>query len=193
MRMLRLLSVLSVLSLPAFADEDRSSSLDPSFRGQGAINDASAQRRAQMISGFIGIPAWYWGYGGFPFSVGGRFYQPILHDGFIPPVNDSFGLEFGADFVGIGARSFGGIVGLPIEGLWAFHFTPKFAAYMKLGLALELYFGTLYWPYGGYTSTVAVGLQPIAGVGGWYKFSDKVSLRFELGYPGLKVGLGFDL
>ncbi len=143
-----------------------------------------------MISAFVGVPAWYWGYGGFPFSIGGRFYQPILHDGLVPSINDSIGLEFGADFIGIGSRVFGGLIGIPLEALWAFHFTPNLAAYFKLGIALEVRFGS--WCWGGVCGG-AVTAGPIAGLGVWYKVSDAIFLRLEVGYPGLKIGLGFPL
>ena len=179
---------LPALAAPVTAD---STGLDPAFRGPGAIDDGSPQHRSQLISVFVGVPAWYWGYGGFPFSVGGRFYQPILHDGLIPGANDSIGLEFGADFIGIGSSTFAGLVGIPIEGLWAFHFTPKFAAYFKLGVALEVRFGC--WRWDARVCGGAVTAGAIADLGVWFKISDSVYLRAEVGYPGLKLGLGFPL
>jgi hypothetical protein len=192
--MLRHLAVCSllVLAAPAFAEEAQpapgTSSLDPSFKGKGSVTDASPQRRRPLISVFLGLPAWYWGYGGVPFSLGGRYLLPILHDGFAPTLNDSFSVEFGADFIGLGRSAFAVSIGIPAELMWALHITPKFAAYLKAGIALELNFGD--WSgFGAGRGFISAG--PIVGIGGWYAISDGLRLRLELGYPGLKIGLGF--
>ena len=95
------------------------------FRQAGGLLDRGEHKRDMMVSAFVGLP-WYFGYGGFPLGVSGRFYLPLMHDGFIPPVNDSFGLEFGADFLAVFA-SFGTLVeiGIPAEVLWTFYLTPS--------------------------------------------------------------------
>ncbi len=183
----------TVLAFTAVASEGPTANnvgLDPSLRGPGALDDRSPQHRPQLISVFLGIPAWYGGYGGFPFSVGGRFFQPILHDGLIPEANDSIGIEVGADFLGIGARPFAGLFSIPIELMWAFHFTPRLAAYVKLGVALEIRFTS--WCWGGVCGTGAAA-GPIADLGVWFKATDSIYLRLELGYPGVKLGVGFPL
>jgi hypothetical protein len=110
-------------------------------------------------------------------------------------INDSFSIEAGIDFIGVGSPryfGFGGFaIGVPVEVMWAFHFSDKFALYGKAGLALEL------WPTGwcGYEGVGCRGffLTPqIIGAGGlMFKASDLIVLRAELGYPGLKVGIGF--
>ncbi len=205
MRALRCLWLLTiVLALPTVAaskaEPDKSdkesvadkTGLDSSFRSAGGIIDASHQQRPQLISAFVGIPAAYWGYGGFPFSLGGRFFQPILHDGAIPEVNDFIGIELGADFIGVGSRVFGALLAIPVEALWGFQLTSKFSVYAKLGIAVEIHFGS--WCWGGVcTGAGSVGVGAIANVGLWYKVSDSVWLRAEVGYPGLKLGLGFPL
>jgi len=182
---------LPALAAPITAD---STGLDPSFRGPGAIDDASPQHRPQLLSAFVGIPAWYWGYGASPPASAAVSTSRFCMTGSCPTPNDSIGLEFGADFIGIGSSVFGGLIGIPIEALWAFHFTPKLAAYFKLGIALEVRFGS--WCWGGGASRVcggAVTAGAIADLGIWYKISDAVYLRVEVGYPGLKLGLGFPL
>jgi len=184
----------SLTATPALADEDKpassSGSLDPSLRGPGSLSDASPQRRHPMISLFVGFPAGYFGYGGVPFSVGGRYLQPILHDGFVPTINDSFSVEIGADLYVLGASRFGAAIGIPIELMWALHFSQKFAGYLKLGAALELRFlGD--WCWGGFCSAIGAGI--VAQLGIMYRLTDTITLRVELGYPGLKLGLGFPL
>ncbi len=170
--------------------------IDSAFKGPGSIVDRSPQHRSQMLSIFVGIPAWYGYYGGpgfgFPLSVGGRFYQPIAHNGFIHDVNDSVGIEFGADFISIFSSSYGGLIALPVEGMWQFHLTKDFSAYAKLGIAFEIGFGSGY-RFGGYSTAAYFTANAIAGVGIMYKVSDVLVLRAEAGYPGIKVGLGFNL
>lgn len=192
--LLAFLTLSSVTATAAFADEDKpapSGSLDPSLRGPGSLSDASPHHRHQMISIFLGLPAGYWGYGGVPFSVGGRYLQPILHDGFVPSINDSFSLEAGVDLFALGATRFGALLAIPVEAMWGLHFSPKFSGYLKLGAQLELRFlGDWCWNgiCGGF-----LGVGFIGQLGIMYALTEAITLRVELGYPGLKVGLGFPL
>lgn len=167
-------------------------SIDPSLKGPGSLSDASPQRRKPMVSVFLGFPAGYWAYGGIPFSVGGRYLQPILHDGFIPTVNDSFSVEAGVDLFAIGRANFGFALAIPIEAMWALHFSSNFAGYLKLGVSLEARFGE--WCAAGVCGgAFHFGPGFIGNLGILYKFTEAIALRVELGYPGLKVGLGFPL
>jgi hypothetical protein len=196
MRSFALATVLSVSFLgspSALADNAKpAASLDSSFRGPGSLADASPQRRHPMLSLFLGFPAGYFGYGGVPFSIGGRYLQPILHDGFVPSLNDSFSVEFGADLYALGhLRYFGAAIGIPVEAMWALHFSEKLSGYLKLGASIELRFlGE--WCWGGICNGF-VGAGIVAQLGVMYRISDALTLRAEIGYPGLKVGLGFPL
>jgi hypothetical protein len=192
--LIALLSLSSVAASVAHADDAKPSSsggIDPSLRGPGSLSDASPQRRKSMISIFLGLPAGYWGYGGIPFSIGGRYLQPILHDGFVPTINDSFSLEAGVDLFALGASRFGALLAIPIEATWALHFSTKFAGYLKLGAQLELRFlGD--WCWGGVCGGF-LGAGFIGQLGIMYQLTDAITLRVEVGYPGLKLGLGFPL
>jgi hypothetical protein len=161
------------------------------FRHQGALLDRSPQHRDQQLSVFLGLPSsiWYYGFG---LGVGARYYIPILHDGFIPAVNDEFGIEFGADFTGaFGYGYFLPIVDIPVEVMWNFHFTQNFSAYAKVGIAFELqFYGSNY--YLG-RNNLYFTVNPVTAVGLFYKFSNTLSLRAEVGYPWIKVGLAFAL
>lgn len=160
------------------------------FRQQGGLLDRSPQRRSQELSFFLGLPYNYFYYG-FGVGLGARYYIPILHDGFIPAVNDEFGIEFGADFTGAFGGYFLPIIDIPVEVMWNFHFTPKFSAYAKVGVALEL---SIYSnAYLTYSAGTHVGVQPVSGVGLHYKINDTINLRAEVGYPWVKIGLGFNL
>ncbi len=162
---------------------------DPSFRDRGGLLDASSQRRPQMLSIFLGFPYSYYYYG-FPLGISGRYYFPVLHDGFVPTINDSFGLEVGADLLLVGRNGFSTFLAIPIEAMWALHFFPKFAMYLKLGAALEFRLGRACGPKECFEG-FGVGAYPIGTLGFWYAFTDTVRLRFELGYPWVKIGLGF--
>lgn len=192
---------LALASLPAFAEDEKDKDAKPAatsdtptgatFHQNGALLDRSPQKRKMMISIFAGLPYGYYYYG-FPFGVGGRFLIPILHDGFISTVNESFGIEFGADLLGVLGARFYPTIGLPVEVYWQFHFTSKLSAYAKAGVVIE--FNPV--PYTCGASIVCrgyVSASPIGNVGLIYKFGPTVSFRAEAGYPWIKVGLGFDL
>jgi len=190
-----LLLALALSATPVLADDAPPSGSDtPSestWRRSGALLDRSPQRRSQLLSVFVGLPYGYFYYG-FPFGIGGRYLIPILHDGFIPAINDSFSIEFGADLTGVVGASFYPTLGIPVEAMWQFHFTQKFSAYAKAGVVLEINF-VPYACTGTFACRGVVSASPIGNVGLMYKFSDKISFRAEAGYPWIKVGLGFDM
>jgi len=180
MRRLALILLVALLApFAAHADDDASTSdtggrpaqsLDPSFRRPNALMDASPKRRPNMIAFFVGLPYYYWGWGGVPLGISGRYYLPLLHDGFLPPVNDSLGLDLGADVLLVmGPGLF--FVDIPAELMWALHFLPNFTGYLKLGAALELGFGTADWG----TQSIRgfrPWVQPVASLGCIIKLSD---------------------
>lgn len=161
------------------------------WRSRGSLLDASVQERRPMLSGFVGLPYGYYGYGaiGFPIGVGISYLQPILAQGFVPPWNDSFSLEFGGNAAFTFPNgNFTTYVSIPVEAVWALHLTPRFTAYAKAGAALDLTFG--YWAT---RRGIAVGAYPVAGVGLWLRIGQRLVFRAEATYPWLKVGLGFEL
>lgn len=186
----------ALLAAPVLADEAKTTQSDtPSgatFHQSGALLDRSPQKRPYTLSFFVGLPYGYYYYG-FPIGLGARFMLPIVHDGFLTAVNDSFGIEFGADLLGVAGARFYPTLGLPVEAYWQFHFTKNFSGYVKAGAVLEFNFT----PYscGAYTYSCRgyVSASPIGNLGIIYKFSERVSFRAEAGYPWVKVGLGIDL
>ncbi len=155
----------------------------------GTIQDAGAHQRPQMLSFFLGLPYGYGGCGffngpggcGFPVGLSVRYYIPILHEGFIPPANDSFGIEFGADLA-LYTRNGYFFLGIPVEARWDFHFHQKFQAYVKAGLGLGIHGG----PNNGYA-----GIYFTTGLGLLFHITESVSLRAEAGFPWVKLGVGF--
>lgn len=186
-----------LLSGAAVADDEKSEGKSDSpsastFHQSGALLDKSPQKRPMILSFFAGLPYGYYYYG-FPFGVGARFGIPIVHDGFLPMLNDSFGIEFGADLYGVAGARFYPTLGLPVELYWAFHFTKNFAAYAKVGAVLEFNFVPYACTAIGCRAYSLVTASPIGNVGLIWHFSQKLSLRAEAGYPWIKVGLGIDL
>jgi hypothetical protein len=161
---------------------------DWSIKGQDALFDKSTgHKRSPMLSFFLGVPFGR-GSGGlyvsaFDFGIGARFYIPIVADGFLPMLNDSFGVEFGFDTIivlpGFG-YSTAFAFGIPVEARWNFHIFPKLEAYAKLGFGLGLFVYNSVYPY------------PIivANVGVLFKLTNAISLRAEFGSPAVKVGVG---
>jgi hypothetical protein len=162
----------------------------------GTLLDASSHRRPQQLSVFLGLP-WYRGFGGvFPGGIGGRFYFPLLHDGFLPGVNDSLGLEVGADlsFYAYWRNAPLGLsLAVPFEAMWQLHVLPRLAAYLKLGVALDFGFANTCSPNGycgpnGYIWPFVVATGGLA-----VQLTQAIALRLEVGYPWLRLGLGFAL
>jgi hypothetical protein len=142
-----------------------------------------------MLSFFTGVRYPYYT-GFFGFIVGARFNIPLVHDGFVPQINDSFDLEFGAD---IGLVPTGGVLGcyLPIyiqpmvEPRYTVYLLPKLAAYIK-----PLSLGFVVWPNncGGFYSTFFFHYE--ASVGVIYKLTSNIALRGEVGSYGIRAGIG---
>lgn len=152
-----------------------------------SIKDASPKDRPQMISVFAGFQFGHFAGYGFPMMVGGRYYIPIVPNGFIPSINDEFGLEFGLDFYLTFLSNsqpdsvlFG--FGVPAEAMWDFHFSERFDAYAKLGFivgsAFQSGYGGFWWDFRSH-----VGLR--------LKLNDAMYFRAEVGYPTIMAGLGF--
>ena len=124
------------------------------FHLQGGLFDTAQKERHNLLTASIGFP---WGSSPtFPIGVQGRFYIPLVKEGFIPTLNDEFGLEFGAS-VGIGTGysyfGFGGYgiafgFDIPIHVLWMFHLTPEWSVYATLGLEVHLWWWGAYGFYG---------------------------------------------
>jgi len=173
-----LAAALAASSIPAnaYAEEE-------GIHAAGGLLDTSSHERPQQFSIF----GMLYGYGS-GIGVAGRYVLPIVKDGFIPTLNDSVELEFGADiwygwgwgyysYFGTSANYLG--VAPVAEGTWTFHFFPKFDAYAKLGLGVA--FGTNgYGPY----------FYPVGSAGINYRFADRLAFRAEVGNH-LRAGLSF--
>lgn len=191
-RVLRVLALSSALfAVPALAGEAapaNSGGAAADLRGPGGLSDGSPQSRQRLISAWLGFPYAYYGWGsvGFPLGVGVSYFQPLINDGFVPNLNDSFNLEVGANLTFAWYGGYSMWLAVPVTVNWMLHFTREFSGYLKLGAALNFTFG--YWASRG---AAFLSAFPIGGVGIMYKLNQSLTLRLEAGYPWLALGLGF--
>jgi len=136
-----------------------------------------------------------WGYWGF--GPGVRFGIPSAGPAFVPKINDSVAISFGAELL----RSYRkycagpscddlGYWGLfiPVALQWNFWLTDKWSAFGEPGLVVRTAFD-------GCSKVQGCGGPPVyfAGwVGARYHFTDTVSLTMRVGFPtGFSIGVSF--
>ncbi|HXI58500.1 MAG TPA: hypothetical protein VNO55_20675 [Polyangia bacterium] len=153
--------------------------------------DSGARTGNQGISAWAILP---WG----GYGLGARYMlplpiTPLLHH---PVIHDSWALEFGADllhwnygFLANGNYSWNEV--LPVVGMmWNVALTEQFTVYLKIeaGYAFGWYSG---WndQWGNRPTYGGIFVDGAAGV--LYKVGGGLSLRAEVGYAGLKAGVGW--
>lgn len=156
---------------------------------EGSIKDASEKRRPYTLSLMAYMPWWRGIAGGL--KVGGEI--PIVHNGFIPKVNDSFSLEpsfafaYGRYTYSAVFADFNVLYLTPaLSAIWSFYFSPKFRLYAAVSL--------------GYTIVSVVDDDITGGynyfyhdfaVGMFYDFAQHWSFRADVGYSGLRAGIAY--
>jgi hypothetical protein len=136
-------------------------------------------------------------------GVGGSFQLPLAPKGLIHDpgfkLRDSLDLDLGVDYLNYYDHHYAGPYAYDVSEfnlhagvIWNFWLTPQVAVYPKVGLGYSIAHYT-YSPgwnpsygHGDYG-----GLYPEVAVGAQFALSRALSLRGELGWAGLKVGLGF--
>jgi hypothetical protein len=133
-------------------------------------------------------------------GIGGRFMLPLPIKPLLTNSNvrDSFALEFGADFLhwSVGWPGYSDISVnefIPVVGvMWNIWISDQLAFYPKLELGWG--FGWVTWP-DGYTASTTYsahrGFYPDGAAGALYKLKNGLTLRGEVGYAGLKLGVGW--
>lgn len=188
--MMAVVVVAGTLCTSAFAQDaaPQPSSGETGVRAPHGLMDTSPQDRSNQLSFWLGLPFAY----GFGLDVGVRFSIPLVKNGFIPRLNNSFELEFGGDLAYyLGYYTYSVIIPYVEAAVrWTFYIVPKFAAYAKVGLGL------------GYAITAYSGFTPFYlsipfSVGILYWITPSFALRAEAGggydYYGVRIGIGFDL
>ena len=165
---------------------------DGGMRGDGGLFDTADHHRKHMLSAFAYTP--FDVYRGLGIGAALRYTLPIVPNGFISKLNDSFALEMGGDFYygwhGYYGYSYGylSVVVPAVEARWSFHFTKRWEAYGKAGVGFQLRHFT---DAGGPPLRAIDWVYINVAVGGLMHINDVLALRAEVGYGGLRVGIGF--
>ncbi|MFT3713761.1 MAG: hypothetical protein QM817_39380 [Archangium sp.] len=186
---IHLLTVAAIASLStaAFAEdpppppaEPESSSSGSGIRAQGALLDASNyDTRPMVLSIHATLPYAHFWYGGFPIGAGASFYIPIVKNGFIPRLNDEFGIDFGADLIAYLGYAYPISIYLPVGVQWKFHILSNLEVYAKLAFLARIWFG--------YATPFLPDVNGAVGI--HYMLSKSFGLKAEVGYPGLRAGI----
>jgi hypothetical protein len=153
-----------------------------------------------LLFGFIDPPGYADGAG---FGLGFRGSIPILHNGFIPKLNNSVAIGFGVDIARYGRADYcrhfdnNGICDdyghsdsftefwFPVVLQWNFFLSRNWSVFGEPGVAIN---------YHAWTAPHALDIAPLVMfVGGRYHFSDKITLTMRIGYPAFSVGCSFFL
>jgi hypothetical protein len=157
---------------------------------EGSIKDISEKRRPYTISLQAAVP-WLYSIG-----IGGRVSGeiPIMHNGFIPGINDSFSLEpmfelsyglqrpLSTGFIDTHAVSYTPALSI----LWSFYFLPQLRAYLNLNFGYSIVVDD-HKPenlnLNHFHHSVSVGM--------FYDFAKHWAVRADLGYEGLRAGIAY--
>jgi hypothetical protein len=159
----------------------------------GTIKDRGTHDRPIQLSAQLYIP-WFWGIG-IGVKLAGEI--PVVKDGFISSINDSFSIE--PAFYFAYSNYYGGFGTYDVNllqytiaaaGMWNFHLKPNLTVYAALSLGVVIRDWTN--DYVGFNDGKAAAFVELAPGIKW-KFADKIALRAELGWYGPRAGIAFDL
>jgi hypothetical protein len=138
-------------------------------------------------------------YGGY--GVGARFSIPIIHNGFVPSINNSVAITFGADLVHYDYCYYGQDYGcsatyiyFPVAMQWNFYVGERWSVFGEPGLFF--FKGAIDDCPPGFKGTCdtpsSFGFRPFAlWVGGRYHISESVALTLRIGWPSVSFGVSF--
>ena len=116
-------------------------------------------------------------FAGFLPGLGFRGTVVVLQNGFVPSINNSIGVTFGADWVDQG-------VWLPVAMQWNFWLSRSWSVFGEPGAVIRVGHGL----DGRHDDGLSfLGLW----VGGRYHFTDRFTLTLRVGRPTLSVGVSF--
>lgn len=156
-----------------------------------SIKDNSPKRRRYGISLDMHVP-WLEGIG-VGFKIGAEI--PVAHNGFIPSINDSFSIEPRFLMAYQSWNSFTRVDDLKVltftpavAAVWSFHFKANLRAYFFVSFGYSIASNVNYTTYN-------VGdlnrFYHDAGPGLFWDFASHWSLRAELGYAAMRVGISY--
>jgi hypothetical protein len=180
-----ILSLGAMVQTPALADE--------TIKHPGDHPKYSVEIEPHVLFGIGNV------YGPGGFGLGGRFSIPIVHNGFVPTINNSVAITFGLDWTHFdwcwyhGPCS-GDYIGFPVAMQWNFYVAQRWSVFGEPGV--EIYHGFISdcpaaQNCGG--RPVVTGIEPAIFVGGRYHLSDTTSLTMRIGFPTFSFGFSFFL
>ena len=144
-------------------------------------------------------------YGGVGIGAGARFSIPIVRNGFVPTINNSVAVTFGADFM-----HYGGCFGdfnndldcsanylfFPVALQWNFFVASKWSVFGEPGIVPFYGFYDDFCGNGpgqvkGCSDPSHFSVVPALYVGGRYHFNEHTALTMRLGYPDFSIGVSF--
>ena len=145
-------------------------------------------------------------YGGVGIGLGARFSIPIVKNGFIPSINNSVAITFGADFLHYGG-CFNSVLDngyncsanylfFPVALQWNFYVASKWSVFGEPGVVPFYGFYDDFCGNGpgqikGCNDPSHFSITPALYVGGRYHFNEHTALTMRIGYPDISVGVSF--
>jgi hypothetical protein len=133
------------------------------------------------------------------YGVGARFAIPIVENGFVPSINNSVAIGFGADllhydycYINFRGCSANALL-FPVVMQWNFYVAQKWSVFGEPGL----YFYKFFFDSGacdgiaGCAPPNSFGVRPAIFLGGRYYFSEHITLTMRIGYPTFSIGVSF--
>jgi hypothetical protein len=132
------------------------------------------------------------------FGLGARFSIPVVDNGFVPSINNSVAVSFGADLLHYDGCYIGGSRGcsanflfLPVVMQWNFYVAQKWSVFGEPGFFIYHGFFDECPPGVPCIAPTATGARPSLWLGGRYHFNENMALTMRIGYPNFSVGLSF--
>jgi len=179
----------SVLAVVAFASMEAESQAAVVIKNP---NDHPAYRAELEPHGNIVFWHRYYGYryrgyryagvGDPEFGAGFRASIELGDPAFIPKLNNTVAISFGADITNCRfcPRGYGFTIWTPITMQWNFFLTDKWSVFADLGIMPRTigFYHDVFFDF-------------MAEIGGRYHFNDTVALTMRIGYPFVSVGVSF--
>jgi hypothetical protein len=167
------------------------------IRNPGDHSRYSFEAEPHLLLGLIDPPGPANGTG---FGAGFRGTVVLLENGFVPTINNSIGIGFGADWVHYGGGNQTCVTDpgpsrvlvcnstsvnelwFPVVMQWNFYLSRQWSVFGEPGLAVR---------YQSVPNVRDLSVDPQLYLGGRWHFSDQMTLTMRLGYPTFSVGVSF--